>query len=377
MNHPIHAESFCIREVRIRSTRPYPLARPFYDATMGPFDTYSLATIALRDEDGTTGEAPFFAAAIPLLESIVLPRLLHRRGTHGELFPGWYWAIRNEGFRGHASAMLGQLDLALHDLAARQAGKSLHRYLGATRDWASVYASGGSTHLTDEELVREMTGFAESGFTCLKMKIGRNFGTEPQRDVRRVKLVRQAVGDDIALAVDANQVWSPPQALEVARQLAPLDISWFEEPVHSAALHEIEAFCRDTPVPAAFGESERSGKVFPALVAAGVRHLQPIPGYLAGIGEYLDVMALARDKGLAFSSGGYSQAHCQLVAAAGERALTELLVPVVGSLDPWLAEKPVLRNGRYELPDEPGLLFRADWRGIERRGQLALDQVWK
>jgi L-alanine-DL-glutamate epimerase-like enolase superfamily enzyme len=367
----------CIREVRVRAMKPYPLPRPFYDATMGPFNSFPFATIELLDEDGTTGEAPFFAAAITLLESLLLPRLLGRKGTHQELFREWYWAIRNEGFRGHASAMLGQLDLALYDLAARRAGKPLHRYLGSTRDWAHVYGSGGGTNLTEEELIEEMTGFVRSGFRVLKMKIGRNFGSEPQRDLERVKLVRQAIGNDIALAIDANQTWPVKQALEVAHQMAPLNIAWFEEPVHSAALHEIEAFCAQTPIPASFGESERSGKVFPALIAAGVKHLQPIPGYLTGIGEYLEVMEMAERMGLAFSSGGYSQAHAQLVAVAGESAHTELLIPVIGPLDAYLSLKPLLKDGRYHLPPEPGLCFRVDWEGIKRSGQLLLDKVWK
>jgi len=371
----LQKEKFHIVEARHRVLKQYPLPVPFQDSTMGPFETFGMATICLRDADGFEGEAPIGNVAV--LESTLLPRLMRDTPTpHADLYFDMYWAIRNAGFRGPASSSLGSVDLALHDLAARRAGKPLHRFLGAKRDWAEVYSSGGGVNLTERQLLDEMLDFVASGFKTLKMKVGKNFGRNMDEDVRRVKAVRKAVGTNVRLAVDGNQTWTSGQALEFAKQIADQNIAWFEEPVHSADLLEIRRTCKSSPIPVSMGESEMSGKVFPALAAAGVAHLQPSAGQIAGVGEWLDVRDLALKEKLALSSGGYSQLVCQLIATAPETCETELLVPIIGSLDPFLRIKPELKAGRYRLPDEPGISMRLAWDRLAREDRIEIDRRW-
>lgn len=370
----LQSEKFHILEARFRAMKPFPLPRPFQDSTMGPFETFGISTVWLRDADGFEGEAPFFDAAV--LESILLPRLLRDAPTpYPDLYFDLYWAIRNAGFRGPAASALGSVDLALHDLAARRAGKPLHRFLDATRDWAVVYASGGGTNLSERALIDEMTGFVTRGFTTLKMKVGKNFGRLMDEDVARVKAVRKALGADVRLAVDANQIWSSDEASEFAKRIAEEKIAWFEEPVHSADLLEIRRVCRSSPIPVAFGEAEISGKVFPVLAAAGVGHLQPSV-FLAGVDEWLLTRNVALRENLALSSGGYSQLTCQFVATAPEKAETELLVPIVGALDPFLEHKPELKAGRYHLTNDHGFSMRVAWERLAKEGRIATDKRW-
>jgi L-alanine-DL-glutamate epimerase-like enolase superfamily enzyme len=344
---------------------------------MGPFETFGISAIHLRDADGNEGEAPT-TNQLAMLEAMLLPRLLREVPTaYSELYHDMYWAIRNTGFRGPAASTLGGVDLALHDLAARRAGKPLHRYLGATRDWAAVYGSGGGVNLTERELIDEMTGFVGRGFTSLKMKVGKNFGREMDEDVRRVKAVRKIVGPGPRLAVDANQTWAAEQALEFAKRIADQTIAWFEEPVHSADLSEIRTVCESSPIPVAMGESEMCGRVFPSLAEAGVTHLQPAVHQLSGVDEWLATRDLALSRGLAFSSGGFSQYVCQLIATAPETTETELLVPIIGTLDPLFKRKPQLRHGRYHLTDEPGISIRVDWDRLTKENQISIDKRWK
>lgn len=368
-------DTFHIIEARFRAMKPFALPRPFQDSTMGPFETFGIATIWLRDADGFEGEAPISNAAV--LESILLPRLLRESpAVYSELYFDMYWAIRNAGFRGPAASALGAVDLAMHDLAARRMGQPLHRFLGATRDWAAVYGSGGGTNLTEHELVEEMTGFVERGFTMLKMKVARNFGRQMNEDVARVKAVRTAIGPDVRLAVDANQAWDHAEALQFAKQIADEKIAWFEEPVHSADLLEIRKVCKSSPVPVAFGESEMSGKVFPVLAAAGVEHLQPSAFQMAGVHEWMTTLDVALKESLEFSSGGFSQLACQFVATAPEKAHTELLVPITGELDPFLERRPELKNGRYHLSREPGSSMRVAWDRLAKEDRIATDKRW-
>ena len=119
--HQIDSEIFNICSAQIRVLKPVPAVIPFQDSTMGPFNTFGLSVITLEDEDGNVGEAPVYGSYVNILEKCLFPILFYSRDIpYKELYPRLYWSIRNEGFRGQASAVLGQVDMALYDLAARR-----------------------------------------------------------------------------------------------------------------------------------------------------------------------------------------------------------------------------------------------------------------
>ena len=374
---PIREETFNIKEIHIRTLAEVPAVIPFQDSTMGPFRSYNMSVLTLEDEDGNIGEGPVMASYGHLLRKCIFPHLLHSRGIrYGDLYPRLYWSIRNEGFRGPASALLGQVDLALHDLACRRKGVSLQHYLGGTRSIAKGYGSGGGTNYSCPELEREMGYFLDQGFTCVKMKVGMNFGRNRKEDVERVRLVRRMIGKDVRLAVDANQIWSVEEALAFVREVEDQDIAWFEEPVHSASLSDIWRLSELSAIPLAFGESERTAKVFPELKEAGVAHVQPSPMHLAGVGEWMEVRDLAERSGLEFSSGGYAVYTAALVATASESCLVEYLYPLMDGLREYFAEYPVLEKGCFILPEIPGIPIRVDWDRLERAHKIVNRRTW-
>lgn len=371
---PLAGRSVRIVSARLRTLRPQPLPQPFQDGSLGPFTSVGMAILTLRDADGAEGEAPLAAGIEPLSE-LLLPRLLAPGAPRGydRLFASLYWGIRNAGFRGPASGALGAIDLALHDLAARRAGRPLHRFLGADRDWAGVYASGGGTNRRVRDLVREVGGYLEHGYRVVKIKVGRRFGSTPAVDVQRVRAVRRAFGFRFVLAVDANQVWSAPAAADFARRLAEWQPAWLEEPVHSADLLALRAVAAASPVPLAAGESEHSERVFPSLLAAGVAHLQPIYHRLPSIAACRQIL---RTPGVQVSSGGFTPAAAQLVALGPGSALTEYLVATNAPWEPWLAVQPRRERDRLWLPDNPGSSMQVDWRKARREGLVIRDQLW-
>ncbi len=377
-NSPIAEETFHLTAATFRVVEPYRLAKPFQDAGMGPFESFGFAVLTLSDADGTTADVPLSPGALPVLENLFLPRLLGTAPVpHGVLFNRLYWAMRNEGFRSpHVAGPLGSIDLALHGIAAHRTGQPLHRFLGATRDWVGVYACGGGTNLTETELLREASAFAEQGFSLLKIKVGREFGRALERDVSRVKALRRHLGPGVGLAVDANQVWSVADALRFVGEVADQDLRWLEEPVHSADLTGLRALCSQLAVPVAVGESEVCGLVFSALADAGVRHLQPQPLHLSSVSEWLAVRDLATNRHLELSAGGFSHLAASLVATANEAAHTELLVDIIGPMTGYFSVQPTLRAGRFYLPAEPGLSVRFDWEKIQRRGQIQFQKHW-
>ncbi|MGH8163540.1 MAG: enolase C-terminal domain-like protein, partial [Rhodanobacteraceae bacterium] len=138
-------------------------------------------------------------------------------------------AIRNLGRPGIASMAIAAVDNALWDLKAKLLDVSLLDLLGATREAIPAYGSGGFTSYSDEQLRKQFTGWADQGITRFKMKVGR----EPLRDPARVRVARDAIGNDARLFVDANGAYSRKQALQLAVPFSDCGVSWFEEPVSS------------------------------------------------------------------------------------------------------------------------------------------------
>jgi len=137
--------------------------------------------------------------------------------------------VRNLGRPGIGSMAISAVDCALWDLKARLLGLPLATLLGRVRDAVPVYGSGGFTSYSDQQLARQLAGWAGQGLSAVKMKIGR----DARRDRERVRVAREAIGADVALYVDANGAYSRKQALAQAEQFANFDVSWFEEPVSS------------------------------------------------------------------------------------------------------------------------------------------------
>ncbi len=377
MNNNIDQQVFNITSVRLRELEPAPAAIPFQDATMGPFAAFGLAMITLEDESGYIGEAPVYGSYINILENCLLPILLHCRNVPYRVFyPQLYWAIRNEGFRGPASALVGQIDLALHDLAARREGLPLHRFLHAERDAVKMYGSGGGTNYTWKELEQEIHLLMDAGVDCYKMKVGTSFGSRMKEDANRVKFVRTLLGKGIRLAIDANQIWSVEQALQFADMVADADIAWFEEPIHSAALEEIETLCERSPFKISFGESERTSRLFPTLVSKGVRHLQPVPNHLGAVNEWMAVRDLAAKTGTDFSSGGYSLFTASLMATADASCEVEYLHAIMVGLERYFSVYPTWKNGTFILPDVAGLPVRIDWDYCQHNNKIVKSHYW-
>jgi L-alanine-DL-glutamate epimerase-like enolase superfamily enzyme len=362
-------QSFRFRKAVLATFAPIPMPEPFYDATGGPFKYVPIESwVELYDDQGGWGEAPCSSS----IAGIIFPLIMTgEKKTYAEWYRLIYWKLRNRGFSSEAIVQLGRFDLALHDLMAKRAGLPLHRFWGAERDWVRVYGSGGSTHLTDEELVKEITGFRKDGYTVIKMKIGTNHGTEIERDIRRIAMVRNSVGKDVKLAIDANQCWNTEQARQFAERVAEYNPAWYEEPVHSADIAGLEKLTKSCPIAVAMGESMKNHYMFETYAKAGVKHLQPVPVSLGGVREWFEIRDIAKQHGLVLSSGGLSQISASYIATASEDAMVEYLTATKKEfIDKFMKVAPEVKNGRFYLPLEPGLPLIPNWELIERAGLL-------
>ncbi|MEX6689522.1 enolase C-terminal domain-like protein [Danxiaibacter flavus] len=373
----IDDEIFNIAKITIRTLEPVKNIVPFQDATMGPFASFGISIITLEDEDGNIGEGPVFSSYMNIMETCFFPILLHSGNIrYRELFPQLYWSIRNEGFRGQAAALLGQVDIALHDLASRRKSQPLHRLLGGKNNIVKVYGSGGGTNYSYAELEEEIGFFLNAGIDCFKMKVGKNFGTRLQEDVERVKFVKQLTGSKCKLAIDVNQVWKYEDVLEFMDKVADQNIAWLEEPVHSASYDQIERLCSALPVAISYGESERTSRMFPTLVQLGVKHLQPVPTQIGGVNEWMEVRDLAAKNNLTFSSGGYSFYTNCLLATTQNNVMLEYLHCIMFGLEKYLLVKPALKNGMHVLPEVSGLPVRINWDYCTSEKKIIKSHFW-
>ena len=142
-------------------------------------------------------------------------------------------AVRNAGPVGLATYAVSAVDVALWDLKARVLEMPLVDLLGRARDDVPVYGSGGFTTYTSDRLDEQLHGWLAEGIDAVKIKIGEGAGARTSRDLQRVRQVRDVVGGDVDVFVDANGGYGRKQAVRVGRALQELDVRWFEEPVSS------------------------------------------------------------------------------------------------------------------------------------------------
>jgi L-alanine-DL-glutamate epimerase-like enolase superfamily enzyme len=150
---------------------------------------------------------------------------------------GWeamHRAGRNYGTRGLYMQAMSAVDIARWDLAARVLGTSVAVLAGGPcHDAVPLYGSGGFTDLTDRQLEEQVQWWASVGAPSMKIKIGESWGSRPDRDLRRVRRLRELAGPDVELMVDANGGYRIGEARRVGHELDELGVTWFEEPVSS------------------------------------------------------------------------------------------------------------------------------------------------
>ena len=204
----------------------------------------------------------------------------------------------------------------------------------------------------------------------MKMKVGTDFATKLDYDVERVRLVRETIGPDAELAIDGNHSFTVREALRFADKVQKYNIAWFEEPIHGFDFRGYGELTESCPVPVAAGESVRNHYMFTPYLDAGVRHFQPVPSSFAGVWEWMQVRDMAVRSGIRFSSGGLPLLACPLIATAGDEAMEEFLEvcnqPVLDCMEVTVQR----RDGKFYLPDIPGLPFRLDMKWLKKNGYL-------
>ncbi len=339
---------------------------PMGDAGHGAIDTEELVTLTLHAE-GLEGHGYSYTigrggrAVRALIEEDIAPLLEGRdaRDIRG-LWDLMWRRLLYVGRGGLASFAIAAVDVALWDLYGVREEKPLYELIGAEAREIPAYGSGVDLPKPLDELLRQTEGFLERGYPGVKVKIGR---PDPKEDEERVGAVRELIGDDVDLMVDANMAWTTEEALERGRRLQRFGLYWYEEPTipedvagHARLVGELE-------VPIAVGESLHSPHEFRRYVderAADVLQIDPITN--GGITASLEALEMADAAGLATSSHYTDELSAHLLCASNNPVYLE---KHAFALDPYLQEPQQVVNGHVRPTDTPGTGLRFDRQALE------------
>ena len=265
------------------------------------------------------------------------------------------WQPKLVGRRGITTRVISGIDIALWDLKGKATELPVYKLLGGYTNKVPVYIAGGYYEEGKGlgELAEEMAIALEMGAQAVKMKIG---GAPINEDVERVRVVREAVGPNVRLMVDANCAYRHYQAQEIARKMEPYDVFWFEEPVNPDDYEGHRLVSQSTTIPVATGENEYTRYGFRELIEGRCCDIvQPDGLIMGGVTEFMKVAAMAQAHDLQIAPHGNQDVHVHLVSAIPNGLTVEYYS---NSTDPmWgqmFEETLEVRDGHVSPPDRPG-----------------------
>ena len=270
------------------------------------------------------------------------------------------------GRKGLTTRAISAIDIALWDIVAKAAERPLYQVLGGYTDEVRAYIAGGYYEEGKglAELQDEMVGYVNQGANAVKMKVG---AIPLREDEARVRAVREAIGPDVDLLVDANNAYVHADAVRMGRTLEHYDVFWFEEPVSPDNMRGSALTARLSTVPVAAGENEYTRWGFRELFESGaVDIVNPDAMVLGGITEYRRVAALASAYEIPIAPHGLQEIHIHLLAAFPMPLILEYYNPNVAGLnDVMFHEKLELTNkGTVKLPQGPGFGVELNWEAL-------------
>jgi len=240
-------------------------------------------------------------------------------------------------------------------LETEQAGRA-ERAAVLARGYPGYDTSVGWFHYSDEQVRENARRALDAGFSAMKLKVG---SQETTRDVRRAHIVREAVGPDVRVMLDANQQWTLPVAVRVCLELSSMSPYWIEEPTHPDDVLAHQTLARAiAPIAIAAGEHLPNRIVFKNYLQAGAaRFIQVDCVRVGGVSEFIAISLLARKFGAPVVPhvGDMGQIHQHLVLfnhiALGHEAVFLEYIP---HLREHFAQPAEVAGGVYRVPEAPG-----------------------
>ncbi len=292
--------------------------------------------------------------------------------AHERIWEKLYWLLSPRGQTGYASHAIAAIDVALWDLKGKVLGQPVFALLGAARSKVPVYTTFGFGAYDRTELAAAAKWWVARGHRRLKMVVGQHGlqrRDEPRpledviaEDVRRVRAVRDAVGGEVDLHVDANCSLDGFHAARLARSLEEFGLSFFEEPVKENDIPSLLSLKSSTSIPLAAGQNEGLAWRFRDLmVSRAIDIVQPNVVIGGGFTQCQRIAGMASAFNLPIANGGaWAHHNMHLHAGLANGGLVEYHYAAVKVCEAIYGPLPAPQDGWLTLPDRPGLGFSPD-----------------
>lgn len=342
--------------------------RPRTDAVQ-TFEKQETIFVEIETADGLRGIGYSYTigfggrSVLAMLHDHLLPQLKGLDSRNVESI----WRTLSESTRATSigaitSLALAAVDIAIWDVRCQRAETALWRLAGGYRREVPVYdTDGGWLHLSGEDLVTGANAARDAGWAGIKLKVGKPHVAE---DIERVRSVREAVGSDLEIMVDANQSLTFADAVRRAAELEALDVAWFEEPLPADDIVGHSRLARSTTIPLAVGESLYSiGQFRSYLAAEAAEIVQVDAARIGGITPWLKVAHLAEASHAKIAPHFLMELHVSLVGAVPNG----LYVEYIPQLRAVTTRELQIDGGKAIAPDEPGIGIPWDFDAIDNR----------
>jgi L-alanine-DL-glutamate epimerase-like enolase superfamily enzyme len=305
--------------------------------------------------------------------------------AHERVWEKLYWLLMPRGQTGYAAHALAAIDVALWDIKGKAFGQPVWRLLGGARQRVPVYATFGFGFFDREQLAAAARLWVSQGFRRLKMTVGnealrrrdgRPLADVIREDAARVEAVREAVGPDVELFIDANCNLDLHHATRLVEMIKPCDISFFEEPLTQNDALQMAQLRRATGIALACGQNE--GLLFrfrDLLLREAIDYAQPNVVISGGYTQCLKIAGLAAAFNVPVANGGawgFHNMHLQAGVANG--SLVEHHYLAVELCRQIYRDLPDPADGNLTLTDAPGLGFEPNHDAIREIAKLPLSR---
>lgn len=372
-----------------------PLGAERFYSSQAEFPERNSLLVRLTTSDGVVGwgEGGQYGPAEPVrscIEDVLAPMLLEIScADPGIVWETLYSRTRDFGQKGTYIEALSAIDIALWDILGKKLDISISRLLGGRfRDQVKAYGTGGYYSETDFRDDRDLPalrdtvkGYVDDGFGMLKIKIGLLSVAD---DAKRVRTVREVLGDSFTLFADANHAYNASSAIAMGRTLEETGFQFFEEPVPPEDREGYARVHNMLSIPLAGGEAEYTRYGYRDFIESGcVDIIQPDIGVCGGISEIQKIQTLASIRNIrtiphVWGSGIALAAALQVCSAMPLTPYTHRAIPVQNEpvveydrtrnplRDDLLTQQFVLHDGYVSIPDGPGLGVDVDMAVIDK-----------
>jgi L-alanine-DL-glutamate epimerase-like enolase superfamily enzyme len=274
-----------------------------------------------------------------------------RQGTGDACGPGGIFTLA-----------LSAIDVALWDIKGKLLQQPLWKLLGGHRDRVATYASGSLRRgLTDDQAQRAARTLVQKGFREMKTQMGLPGNPTPAEEVRRVRVVREAIGPDIKLMCDINQRWRPEQAIDIGNRVEEVGLFWLEDVTTADDFAGLARVTAALKTPVAGGEYVWGIVPFRHMIEAHSVDIVMIDlARVGGVTQWMKVAGMAEAFNLPVVSHVMPEMLVHMVAACPNGLTVEYM--------PWTAalyeETPAIDKGELVLPERPGLGLKFDEKAL-------------